>query len=813
MRLHTVVSFLIAGILCLAFAGTAPAQKVIKGTVTDAETGETLPSTNISIERSYRGTITNADGRYSLSIADSLLPARLRVRFLGYETQYRTITHASGEVQNFRLQPAVQQLGEIVVTGEDPAVRIMREVIRRKQIWRAKLESYKAEAYTRQTLSNDTSIVMISETASTAFWDRRMGHREVVRSRRQTANIEESENFAGVSYVPNFYDDNIDVAGFELVGVTHPDALSYYNFEIVDRTMLDERTVYEIEVTPARKLQPLFEGRIWVLDEVYAMLEVRLRPNDVVTFPPPIRAFESSYEQQFDNYGREFWLPVDMRIEGEIKISMIGLEFPWIRFRQVARITDYEVNRELPDSLYRRERTFTVDTVSAGNDTLRLRGMDPVPLSEREQRAYATLDSTATLEKAFQPSGFLVNLLDLNMEMGDGEASGEDPDGEGSGGSDGFDVPGSLVPDLRYNRVDELFAGASWSVNPLRNLTLGLEGGYSTGYRQGSWGGRIAYRFSWGGEVRQRIGLRYAAGTRTRFDSGVYTPLMTLLPNLLGYRNYFDYYRAEGWEATARLDERDRDLSLELGYLSERHRSLATSSGYDLLGSRAPVRFNPAVAEGMLRSVRAVAGYNRNEDFTYGVTGIRRAVVGMEYSAPGLGSDFDFRRMAARVEWNFPTFYRRRILPNSLDLAFAAGTASGDLPPQRLGAVDGTLGLFSPFGALKAVRHRPYEGNHWLMLAAEHNFRTVPFELLGLDLAVRRNWSLIAFGGMARTWMGEGRVEEIERQYGFTPRLTSPLHYEAGISLNGILGIFRVDFARRLDRPAFLVNLGLARYF
>lgn len=810
MRLYTIVSLLLAGILWLAFAVTAPAQKVVRGTVTDAETGDTLPSANISIEGSYRGTIANADGRYSLSIADSLLPARLKVRFLGYETEYRTITRASEEVQDFRLRPAIRQLGEIVVTGEDPAVRIMREVIRRKQIWRAKLENYKAEAYTRQTLSNDTSIVMISETASTAYWDRQKGHREMVRSRRQTANIEESENFAGVSYVPNFYDDNIDIAGFEVVGVTHPEALSYYDFEIVDRTMLDERTVYEIEVTPARKLQPLFAGRIRVLDEVYAMLEVRLTPNDVVTFPPPVKAFESSYEQQFDNYGREFWLPVDVRIEGEIKISMIGLNFPWIRFRQVARITDYEVNTELPDSLYRRERTFAVDTVSPGSDTLRLRDMDPIPLSEREQRAYATVDSTATLEKAFQPSGFLVNLLDLELEAGDGNG-GEA--GESSGGSGGFDVPGSLEPDLRFNRVDELFAGGRWSVNPLRNVTLDLEGGYSTGYRQGSWGGRVGYRFSWGGGFRQRVGLRYAAGTRTRFNSGVYTPLMTLLPNLLGYRNYFDYFRAEGWEATVRLNDRDRDLSLELGYLSERHRSLAASSGYDLLGSRAPLRINPEVAEGMLRSMRAVAGYNRNEEYSYGVTGIRRAVVELELSAPGLGSDFDFRRLRAGLEWNFPTFHRRRILPNTLDLAFAAGTSSGELPPQRLGAVDGALGLFSPFGALKTVRHRPYEGKHWMMLAAEHNFRTVPFELLGLDLAVRRNWSLIAFGGVARTWMGEGRVEEIERQYGFTPRLTSPLHYEAGISLNGILGLFRVDFARRLDRPAFLVNLGLARYF
>ncbi|MDZ7772966.1 MAG: hypothetical protein U5K31_09540 [Balneolaceae bacterium] len=56
-------------------------------------------------------------------------------------------------MQDFRLKRSVRELGRLVVTGEDPAVRIMREVIRRKQIWRANLENYQAEAYTRQVLS------------------------------------------------------------------------------------------------------------------------------------------------------------------------------------------------------------------------------------------------------------------------------------------------------------------------------------------------------------------------------------------------------------------------------------------------------------------------------------------------------------------------------------------------------------------------------------------------------------------------------------------------------------------------------------
>src|SRR6056297_1227442 len=274
----------VLSVFIFATATPGQAQKTISGTVYDAENGETLPSANISIEGTYRGTISNRSGAYTLSIPDSLLPATVTVRYIGFESEQRVIDASSSNRQDFRLQPSVTEMEAITVTDEDPAIRIMREVIERKQQWRKKLETYKAEAYTRQTLSNDTSIVMITESVSTAFWDKEKGHREVLKSRKQTANMQATDNFAGVSYLPNFYDDNVEIAGFDVVGVTHPEALKFYDFKLLERTTLDEQTVYKIQVTPGRKLQPLFRGTIYVLDGAYALLEVSLKPNDVVDF-------------------------------------------------------------------------------------------------------------------------------------------------------------------------------------------------------------------------------------------------------------------------------------------------------------------------------------------------------------------------------------------------------------------------------------------------------------------------------------------------------------------------------------------------
>ncbi|MFH5885942.1 DUF5686 family protein [Halalkalibaculum sp. DA3122] len=787
--------------LMLSLSDPAYAQKTISGTITDASSGESLPSANISIEDTYRGTISNRDGRYSLTIPDSLLPVTVVVRYLGYNTDKRTIERSSNSTQDFRLEPSTLQMEEVVVTGEDPAIGIMRRVIERKQQWRKRLDTYRAEAYTRQTISNDTAIVMISESVSEAFWDKEQGHREVLKSRRQTANIAASDNFAGVSYFPNLYDDNIEIAGFQLVGVTHPDALTYYDFRLEDYRNIDDRVVYEISVSPARKLQPLFEGTIYVLDREYALLEVSLQPNDVVTFPQPVRDFNTFYEQQFNNYGKEFWLPADMRIRGDIKISMVGLDFPTIRFRQVSQISNYQVNVPLPDSLYRKKEQITVDSTSADTDSLFVNAVKSVPLSREEEEAYSSLDSTATLEKSFKPSGFLAHFID------------EDENGNGNGGPGFLDrVPGSLSPAFRYNRVDEFYGGLKYDIGIADRVELNVRGGYSTGYRAWSYGSGLEYELVNAKGFDQSIGLEYLAGTVPQQQSAIYGAYFTTVTNLLGERDYYNYFRSEGYRVFTGL-EFPRDLSAVVGFNSQEHSSLSQNTSYDLLGRSPRLQLNPDVEEGSLRSLDLRAGYNLDQGYNFGVTGIDKIAFSVELSDDMLGSDFNFARYTGSVQWSFPTFYQRRFLSNTLDLNLAAGTFSGRLPLQRLGLLDVSIDHFSPFGTLKTRQQTPYMGEQYLMLNAEHNFRTIPFEALGLQKPVDWNWSLIIFGGAGKTWISDTRKQAILDRTGYLVPETGDPHLEAGISLNGIFGLFRIDLARRLDQPAYLLNISVARIF
>jgi hypothetical protein len=151
-------------------ASQVAGQTVVRGTVRDASTGDALPAANIQVEGTYRGTISNREGLFELRLEE--IPSTLIVRYIGYGEQRRSITQSSSTQQDFDLEPVVYEAETVVVTGEDPAIRIMREVIERKKIWRAELETYRAFAYNRFAVSNDTGIVSIMETVTEAYWIR-----------------------------------------------------------------------------------------------------------------------------------------------------------------------------------------------------------------------------------------------------------------------------------------------------------------------------------------------------------------------------------------------------------------------------------------------------------------------------------------------------------------------------------------------------------------------------------------------------------------------------------------------------------------
>jgi hypothetical protein len=219
-------------ILILLVGYALRAQTTITGTVRDASSGEPLPAANLQIEGSYKGAITNKAGRYVLKI--DTLPATVLVRYIGYESYRLAITRNAVPTQDIGLTPAPIQMEGVVITGEDPAIQIMRNVIRKKQRWHGRLANFKANIYSRIVMENDSGIVMISESLGDIHWDRFRGIRAVIKSKRSTRNVDpEDVVFSPDESIVNFYDDDVQIQDSRFVGPTHPAALSYYDFKLI----------------------------------------------------------------------------------------------------------------------------------------------------------------------------------------------------------------------------------------------------------------------------------------------------------------------------------------------------------------------------------------------------------------------------------------------------------------------------------------------------------------------------------------------------------------------------------------------------
>lgn len=106
------VSFLFA---FFVMQGTVFAQDgpTVTGTVTDAETGETLPGVNIQVVGTQIGTTTGADGAYELTVPDENVT--LRFSFVGFSSQ--TIDVDGRSTIDVALESATLTGQEVVVVG------------------------------------------------------------------------------------------------------------------------------------------------------------------------------------------------------------------------------------------------------------------------------------------------------------------------------------------------------------------------------------------------------------------------------------------------------------------------------------------------------------------------------------------------------------------------------------------------------------------------------------------------------------------------------------------------------------------------
>lgn len=137
--------FVLLLFLSVALVLQAHAQRVVKGRITDEKTGEGLPNVSVVEKSSGKGTVSDTEGNFSLSVTD---PATLVFSFISYQTQ--TVAVGTRSEVNIILSESANLLDDVVVVGYG---------IQKKANLTGSVSQFKQEELTKRQVSSTSQLL------------------------------------------------------------------------------------------------------------------------------------------------------------------------------------------------------------------------------------------------------------------------------------------------------------------------------------------------------------------------------------------------------------------------------------------------------------------------------------------------------------------------------------------------------------------------------------------------------------------------------------------------------------------------------
>lgn len=331
-------------------------QYKVHGTVRDAETGEGLMVTNITVKGTTMGTTTDRNGRYNLF----LTPAKYELLFsyMGYSSVKRVLEITNNDVElNVQLQPTILELSPLTpVPEENPAIDIIRRVIENKERNRDRLKNYRLSAYSKMIIDakmgkgmsgrvSDSVVTVIVETETEAYWGEPNKFKEIVLARKQSGSLPAASNLlTNRSLIVDLSDEFIKIEDKKIVGPLSKAGLKNYHYALIGTTVIDSLKVYKIKISPLKDHNPLLKGTIYITTQIYTLMMVDLELNR-----PALPQFftQMHFKGRYELFDHLFWMPVNVSLKGKGKVSTVThFEFS-LQASSVLR--DYRINQALKE--------------------------------------------------------------------------------------------------------------------------------------------------------------------------------------------------------------------------------------------------------------------------------------------------------------------------------------------------------------------------------------------------------------------------------------------------------------------------------
>lgn len=819
--------FICAGILfsfTLFFAARAYCQVTkVSGRVTDALTNEPLPFAGVLFKGTTIGGSTDMNGNYSFEASKKV--DSITVNALGYISVTMPVQRGKTQVINFSLRLKQFELQAVEIkAGENPADVIIRNVIdNRDKNNRENIGAYEYEVYNKLEfdISNisdrfkkkkvfkpiafvfdniDSSVtnkrpylpVFVSESISDLYFKNNPARKKENIRATKISGVENAtvSKFLGDMYQNiNIYNNFIDLFKKSFVSPISGSGFFFYKYYLTDSSFIDNQWCYKITFKPKRKQELTFNGEMWIHDTTFAVRKINMRmaQDANINFVEDLAVV-----QEFVQVDSNVWMKkkdiyvVDFLSRSDSSMGFIG--------RKTTSYKNFVVNKPKPDSFFVEGEEISMSDSAFDQDESYWSAARHDSLSKQEQMVYHMVDTIKTLPvyktyvdiitflvtgyKTFGyvevgpfPKMFSFNKYEGNRFRVGGRTSYNFSkrlllEGYGAYGSadEEFKYSGSFKYYLSRKPWQTFGAGYKRDVEEFGQSQSVFQG-YPVVGRQGDdvfQGGDIVSSIIRRVQTNKFTNVKEVSGFyETDWKPGVSTRVK------LTYRSYlplgdldYSYHTGEGGSASVRNALITSEVSVTTR-IAFKEKFIEGKRNRLSLGSRYPIIFI---------------------NYTHGFKDV-------------LNSDFSYNKVAVRVDAKAP------LKPFGYSLfAFEAGQTFETLPYPLLEVHHGNETFSYRHYAFNMMNYYEFFSDRYAMLIFSHHFNGIFFDKIPLLRKLKFREVV-----NAKSVIGSLRQENRDILVN-GDQLTSLSHpyYEAGVAVENILKIIRVDAIWRLnylDKP------------
>ncbi|MBN1107999.1 MAG: carboxypeptidase-like regulatory domain-containing protein [Bacteroidales bacterium] len=327
-------------LVLMTFLSPVTTGQVLKGKITN-ESGQPVQYATVYIQELRQGTTANTKGEYELKLGQGTYQVIFQSLGYGQVSEKISIT-GQPVVKNVKLPFQYYMIPEvrITATGEDPAYGIMRKAIGMAPYYLNNISYYKAEVYLKGDLMVNKIPKLIQKAMNAEA--RRAEKEGETGIRVREGDVYMLESFNEIEFTaPEKYSQRVisfqntfpvsenDISPMDFINASFyqpliadiaisplsPQAFSYYRFQYLGATPQGNVTINKIRVIPKMKSQQLFDGTIYIIEDLWCIQSLDLSNENI--------AGKVSVQQLFIPVRDEIWMPVSHKFT--MNLAMMGV--------------------------------------------------------------------------------------------------------------------------------------------------------------------------------------------------------------------------------------------------------------------------------------------------------------------------------------------------------------------------------------------------------------------------------------------------------------------------------------------------------